>query len=108
MAALLMAVLVLLSLIPAVYAAEYDPNHPEILSEGHLNATAAILIEASTGKVIFEKNILWLSIRYKDQNSQENIPLSEDNQWKIYFRCCLYLLLKGIHLQVQVLLRTIS
>lgn len=56
LAALLMAMLVLLSLFPAAYAAEYDPNQPEILSEGHLNAASAILIEADSGKVIFEKN----------------------------------------------------
>ncbi|MBR6752853.1 MAG: D-alanyl-D-alanine carboxypeptidase [Clostridia bacterium] len=56
MAALLTAMLILLSLMPAVHAAEYDPDHPEILSEGHLNAAAAILIEANSGRVIFEKN----------------------------------------------------
>ena len=54
--ALLMAMLLLLSLLPPVYAAEYDPDQPEKLSEGHLNAASAILIEASTGQVIFEKN----------------------------------------------------
>lgn len=55
-AALLMAMLLLLNLFPAAHAAEYDPNHPEILAEGHLNAQSVILIEANTGKVIFEKN----------------------------------------------------
>lgn len=56
MAALLMAMLVWLSLLPAVQAAEYDPDHPELLAEGHLNAASAILIEADSGKVIFRKN----------------------------------------------------
>ncbi len=34
----------------------YDAEHPENLSEDQLLARAAILIEASTGEVIFEKN----------------------------------------------------
>lgn len=34
----------------------YDPEHPEDLQEEQLYAKSAILIEASTGKVIFEKN----------------------------------------------------
>lgn len=34
----------------------YDPEHPEDLQPEQLYATAAILIEASTGEVIFEKN----------------------------------------------------
>lgn len=54
--ALLMAMLLLLSFLPGVQAAEYDPNYPEDLAEGHLNAASAILIEAETGNVIFEKN----------------------------------------------------
>ena len=50
------AVLALAALCPAALSAEYDKNYPELLSEGHLTATAAILIEADSGKVIFEKN----------------------------------------------------
>lgn len=53
---LLMAMLLLLSLFPAAHADEYDPNHPELLAEGHLNASAAILIEAESGEMIFGKN----------------------------------------------------
>ena len=34
----------------------YDPVHPENLQEDQLLATAAILIEANTGEVVFEKN----------------------------------------------------
>ncbi|MDD3336740.1 MAG: D-alanyl-D-alanine carboxypeptidase [Eubacteriales bacterium] len=34
----------------------YDPEHPEELSEEQLYAKSAILIEATTGEVIFEKN----------------------------------------------------
>lgn len=34
----------------------YDPEHPENLTEGQLYAKAAILVEATTGEVIFEKN----------------------------------------------------
>lgn len=56
MAALLMAMLFFLSFSCAAFADEYDPQQPEILSEGHLNASSAILIEAETGRVIFEKN----------------------------------------------------
>lgn len=34
----------------------YDPEHPENLQEDQLAAKSAILIEANTGEVIFEKN----------------------------------------------------
>ena len=37
-------------------APEYDPAHPEALVEEQLYAKSAILIEATTGEVIFEKN----------------------------------------------------
>ncbi|MDO4483060.1 MAG: D-alanyl-D-alanine carboxypeptidase family protein [Clostridia bacterium] len=37
-------------------AEKYDPEHPEDLSEDQLYAQSAILIEANTGFVIFEKN----------------------------------------------------
>lgn len=54
---LLMAAVLCVSLFPArVLADEYDPLYPEYLSEGHLSATSALLIEAESGKVVFEKN----------------------------------------------------
>ncbi|MBR6187215.1 MAG: D-alanyl-D-alanine carboxypeptidase [Clostridia bacterium] len=54
---LLLAALLFVSLFPApALADEYDPLYPEYLSEGHLSATSAILIEADSGKVVFEKN----------------------------------------------------
>lgn len=37
-------------------ANKYDAEHPELLYEDQLYAASAILIEASTGQVIFEKN----------------------------------------------------
>ena len=37
-------------------AAEYDSDHPELLEEEQLYAASAILIEASSGMVIFEKD----------------------------------------------------
>ncbi|MBQ7867978.1 MAG: D-alanyl-D-alanine carboxypeptidase [Clostridia bacterium] len=37
-------------------AEPYDPEHPENLDENQLYAKSAILIEASTGEVIFEKD----------------------------------------------------
>ncbi len=55
--ALLMAALLCLPWhTPSALADEYDPRYPENLAEGHLTATAAILIEQDTGKVVFEKN----------------------------------------------------
>ena len=58
LAGLLLAVLFLLSSfsLPAARADDYDERYPEFLSEGHLSATAAILIEADSGNVVFEKN----------------------------------------------------
>ena len=54
---LLLAVLLCLPVFPLnALADEYDPLYPEILSEGHLSGTSAILIEADSGDVIFEKN----------------------------------------------------
>lgn len=35
---------------------DYDPDHPEKLNDTDLDATAAILIEAETGMVVYEKN----------------------------------------------------
>ena len=53
---LLLAALVCLPLVSPALADDYDPNYPELLAEGHLSAASAILIEADSGKVIFEKN----------------------------------------------------
>ena len=55
-ALLLAALLCLPWHIPSALADEYDPRYPENLAEGHLTATAAILIEQGSGQVIFEKN----------------------------------------------------
>ena len=54
--ALLLAALLCVPCIPPALADEYDPRYPENLAEGHLTASAAILIEQDTGQVIFEKN----------------------------------------------------
>lgn len=43
-------------LYPVSALAEYDPEHPELLDEDDITAEACILIEQSTGNVIFEKN----------------------------------------------------
>ena len=56
---LLTAVLLCAALLPLsalASAATYDPLYPENLSEGHLTAGSAILIEEESGDVIFEKN----------------------------------------------------
>ena len=37
-------------------SSDYDPNHPEKLSDVDIDATAAILIEADTGMVVYQKN----------------------------------------------------
>ena len=50
------AVLMAAALCPHAFADEYDKNYPELLSEGHLTAASAILIEADSGRVVFEKN----------------------------------------------------
>ena len=56
-AGLLLAVLLCLPVFAApALADDYDPLYPELLAEGHLSAASAILIEADSGKVIFEKN----------------------------------------------------
>ena len=56
LAALLTAALIALSLFAAPALADYDENYPEILEEGHLSAVTAILIEAESGDVIFDKD----------------------------------------------------
>ena len=50
----LMSALVLAS--PLTAYAEYDPDKPELLTEDDITAVSCILIEQSTGKVIFEKD----------------------------------------------------
>ena len=56
-AGLLLAALLFVSALPfSAMADEYDERYPEYLSEGHLTAAAAIVIEAESGRVIFEKN----------------------------------------------------
>ncbi len=54
--ALLMAALLCIPCMVPALADEYDPRYPENLAEGHLTASAAILIEQDSGQVIFEKN----------------------------------------------------
>jgi len=77
LALLLTAALLITGISPAAFAAEADPNteenawkdpelspnaipwdekHPELLDPSMLYAQSAILIEASTGEVLFEKN----------------------------------------------------
>ena len=59
LACLLLASILLAALfsIPALAdGSDYDPNHPENLNDVDLDATAAILIEADTGLVVYEKN----------------------------------------------------
>ena len=53
------AVMILTGLIPVIARAEqptYDPNYPQNLQPEHLSCSSAILVEAETGEVIFEKN----------------------------------------------------
>ena len=50
---LLLMLLLLTS--PLAALAEYDANHPELLTEDDLTGDACILIEQTTGNVIFEK-----------------------------------------------------
>ena len=53
------AVMILTGLIPVIARAEqptYDPNYPQNLQPEHLTCSSAILVEAETGEVIFEKN----------------------------------------------------
>ena len=40
---------------PFTAYADYDPEHPELLTDGDIAATAYILIEQSTGNVILER-----------------------------------------------------
>lgn len=56
LACVLLAVLFLCVSFPKAAQSEYDPNLPEYLSADDLTASSAILIEAESGDVIFEKN----------------------------------------------------
>ena len=51
---MIMAALVLTS--PLTAFAEYDAEHPELLTEDDITAASCILIEQTTGEVIFEKD----------------------------------------------------
>ncbi len=51
---MLMVVFVLTS--PLTAYADYDPNHPELLTEEDLTGVACILVEQNSGDVIFEKD----------------------------------------------------
>ncbi len=51
---MLMVAFVLTS--PLTAYADYDPDHPELLTEDDLTGDACILIEQNSGDVIFEKN----------------------------------------------------
>lgn len=53
---LLVAILPLLSLPHTSFASEYDPARPEMLEARNLRAESAIVIQQSTGEVLFEKN----------------------------------------------------
>ncbi len=54
---LLVALLLLLTLAsPLTAFAAYDSAHPELLEEGDINADCCILIEQTSGNVIFEKD----------------------------------------------------
>lgn len=97
---LLLAALLCLPFFPSVArAAEYDPLYPENLEEGHLSATAVLLIEADSGEVIFEKSAdtpmhpasttkiltVWLALTLAENQldtkftvSQEAVNLAED------------------------------
>ena len=59
LACLALAVLILSAFfgMPALASSsDYDPDHPEKLNDVDIDATAAILIEADTGMVVYEKN----------------------------------------------------
>ncbi len=55
---LVVVLMIFICIFPAANASSsaYDSNHPEVLDDSNLNASAAILIEADTGMVIYEKN----------------------------------------------------
>ena len=55
MRALCMLLTMLMLTSPFTAYADYDPEHPELLTDGDIAATAYILIEQSTGNVILER-----------------------------------------------------
>lgn len=73
-------------------ADDYDERYPENLEEGHLTASSAILIEADSGKVIFEKSAdtpsfpasttkvltIWLALTLA-----HDLPVSEEDAAKM-------------------------
>lgn len=95
LAALLLAALLCVPALLAPWPAladDYDARYPENLAEGHLTATAAILIEQDTGQVIFEKNAdekmypasttkiltVWLALMMAD-----NLPEKEETKFEV-------------------------
>ncbi|MBQ9265160.1 MAG: D-alanyl-D-alanine carboxypeptidase [Clostridia bacterium] len=98
MLALLLAVLFALpAFFPAALADDYDGRYPELLEDGHLTATSAILIEADSGQVVYEKNAdtpmypasttkiltIWLALTLGDPDqkitvSQEAVNIAPD------------------------------
>ena len=59
LALVLAVVLALIFAMPALAEetpADYNRNVPQLLHEGHLYATAAVLVDASNGDVLFAKN----------------------------------------------------
>jgi D-alanyl-D-alanine carboxypeptidase (penicillin-binding protein 5/6) len=76
-------------------ANSYDPEHPENLQEDQITAKSAILIEANTGEVIFEKNadqkmypasttkimtvFLGLTIGKTNEMMDETVTISEED-----------------------------
>ena len=82
---------------PAALADDYRENYPDLLEDGHLTCTAAILIEADSGRAIYEKNAdqlmfpasttkiltIWLALTLGDPEqeitvSQEAVNLAPD------------------------------
>ena len=53
---LCLAVLLCLFQVPLASAAEYDATHPENLAARNIRGEAAIVMEANSGEVLFEKN----------------------------------------------------
>ena len=51
-----LAMIALMLLSPLTAMAEYDPEHPELLTEDDLTGVSCILIEQTSGDVIFEKD----------------------------------------------------
>ena len=90
--AALLCVPALLSPRPAALADDYDARYPENLAEGHLTATAAILVEQDSGQVIFEKNAdekmypasttkiltVWLALMMAD-----SLPEKEETKFEV-------------------------